>query len=124
MLMLSLITGCSKPEENNDVSKMNNEKEVVLAAARDLAPGEQDAYYTSSILYVWEPLIGLGDDGKPKAELAEKWSNSGDYKEWTFTIKKGVKFHDGVDLNADSVVKNFERYMNMKTKSSPFIRLI
>ncbi|MCC0732463.1 MULTISPECIES: ABC transporter substrate-binding protein [unclassified Clostridioides] len=120
MLMLSLLTGCSKPEENNDVSKMNNEKEVVLAAARDLAPGEQDAYYTSSILYVWEPLIGLGDDGKPKAELAEKWSNSDDYKEWTFTIKKGVKFHDGVDLNADSVVKNFERYMNMKTKSSPF----
>ncbi|MEG2289044.1 MAG: ABC transporter substrate-binding protein [Clostridium sp.] len=117
-----VLTGCASGSKdgNEGASKLNEENEVVLAAARDLAPGETDAYYTSSILYVWEPLIGLGDDGAPTPELAEKWSNTEDYKEWTFKIKEGVKFHDGVDLNADAVIKNFERYTNMKTKGSPF----
>jgi peptide/nickel transport system substrate-binding protein len=120
VLALSALIGCARKDEGKSLSNLNNEKEVVLGAARDLAPGEQDAYYTSSILYVWEPLIGLDDDGAPKAELAESWSNSQDYKEWIFKIKQGIKFHDGVELNADAVVKNFQRYISMKTKSSPF----
>jgi peptide/nickel transport system substrate-binding protein len=122
IVFATVLTGCSSGSKNGngDVSKLNEEQEVVLAAARDLAPGEKDAYYTSSILYVWEPLVGLGDDGAPIPQLAEKWSNTEDYKEWTFKIKEGIKFHDGVDLNADAVIKNFERYTNMKTKGSPF----
>ena len=41
--------------------------------------------------------------------LAEKWEPSADGKDWTFTLKKGVKFTDGTDFNADAVCKNFER---------------
>lgn len=127
IIFAAVLTGCTtnneggaSPSKGQEANPLNEEKEIVLAAARDLSPGETDAYYTSSILYVWEPLIGLGDDGAPIPQLAEKWTNTEDYKEWTFKIKEGVKFHDGVDLNADAVIKNFERYTNMKTKGSPF----
>ncbi|HCQ89008.1 MAG TPA: ABC transporter substrate-binding protein, partial [Clostridium sp.] len=114
-MVLGTLVGCTTKD-----TSINEDDEIVLAAARDLSPGAKDAYYATSILFVWEPLIGLGDKGNPCAELAEKWTNSEDFKEWTFKIKEGVKFHDGVQLDADAVIKNFDRYMNMKTKGSPF----
>ncbi len=49
--------------------------------------------------------------------LAESWVvNPADQKIWTFTLRKGVKFHDGSEFNADAVVWNFDKLMN---KESP-----
>lgn len=44
--------------------------------------------------------------------LAEKWTVSDDGKTWTFNLRKGVKFHDGTDFNADAVVKNWDYWHN------------
>jgi peptide/nickel transport system substrate-binding protein len=46
--------------------------------------------------------------------LAEKWTVSNDGKEWTFTLRKGVKFHDGTDFNAQAVVFNWDYWRNTK----------
>ena len=43
--------------------------------------------------------------GEYTPRLAEKWSASPDYKEWTFTLRKGVQFHFGYGpLTARDVV--------------------
>ncbi|HEX7586905.1 MAG TPA: ABC transporter substrate-binding protein, partial [Anaerolineae bacterium] len=58
----------------------------------------------------------LDKDLTLKPELAEKW----DYTDPTtlvFTLRKGVKFHDGTDFNAQAVKINFDRMMNPDTKS-------
>jgi peptide/nickel transport system substrate-binding protein len=46
--------------------------------------------------------------------LAEKWEPGNDGKTWTFTLRKGVKFHDGAALDAAAVCFNFDRWYNMK----------
>ena len=45
--------------------------------------------------------------------LAEKWEQAPDDKKtWIFHLRKGVKFHDGTDFNADAVIWNLERIFN------------
>lgn len=46
--------------------------------------------------------------------LAEKWEITPDGKQITFSLRKGVKFHDGSDFNAEAVCFNFDRWFNMK----------
>jgi peptide/nickel transport system substrate-binding protein len=50
--------------------------------------------------------------------LATKWESSPDGKEWTFTLRQGVKFHDGTDLNAEAVCFNFNRWFNLPTAAA------
>ena len=54
-----LLGGCgvqqTASEQEKNITAENNA--VVLAAGRNLAPGEKDGYYCSKILGVWEPLI-------------------------------------------------------------------
>lgn len=44
--------------------------------------------------------------------LASGWQISDDGKTYTFTLREGVRFHDGTPFNADAVVFNFERMLN------------
>ena len=45
--------------------------------------------------------------------LAEKWEQAADDKKtWIFHLRKGVKFHDGTDFNADAVIWNLDRFFN------------
>jgi peptide/nickel transport system substrate-binding protein len=46
--------------------------------------------------------------------LAEKWSVADGGKTWTFTLRRGVKFHDGTDFDADAVVKNWDYRRNSR----------
>ncbi|NIH86670.1 ABC transporter substrate-binding protein [Amycolatopsis granulosa] len=46
--------------------------------------------------------------------LATAWTPSDGNKTWTFTLRQGVKFHDGTPFNAAAVCFNFDRWYNMK----------
>jgi ABC-type transport system substrate-binding protein len=49
--------------------------------------------------------------------LAEKWvQDKADPTKWIFSLRRGVKFHDGSDFNADAVVWNSERFYNPQSK--------
>jgi len=41
--------------------------------------------------------------GESEPALAEKWEHSDDYKEWTFFLRKDVKWHDGALTTAHDV---------------------
>jgi peptide/nickel transport system substrate-binding protein len=51
--------------------------------------------------------------------LAESWEQAADDKKtWIFHLRKGVKFHDGTDFDADAVIWNLDRFF--KTDSPQF----
>lgn len=56
-------------------------------------------------LYQFEP-----GSTRPIPALAEECIPNENATEWTCRLRKGVKFHDGTDFNADAVVFNFERW--------------
>jgi peptide/nickel transport system substrate-binding protein len=45
--------------------------------------------------------------------LATAWQASDNGKTWTFTLREGVKFHDGTPFDAAAVCANFDRWFNM-----------
>ena len=49
--------------------------------------------------------------------LAESWESSEKAKVWTFKIRKGVKWTDGVELTAQHFIDGWERLLNPKTAS-------
>lgn len=57
--------------------------------------------------------IEVGDDGTSKIvpNLAETWDISPDGLEYTFHLRKGVKFHNGNDLTAEDVAYTFHRML-------------
>ena len=64
---------------------------------------------------VMEGLVGLhaGSISQIDPMLAESLPTvSDDGLTYTFTLRQGVKFHDGTDFNADAVVYNYERWIN------------
>jgi peptide/nickel transport system substrate-binding protein len=57
-------------------------------------------------------LTRMREDLVVEPDLAESWSPSADLKEWTFKLRRDVKFHDGQSLVADDVVAFFKRLLD------------
>lgn len=60
--------------------------------------------------------IKVADDGTSSIQpcLAEKWDISSDGMEYTFYLRKGVKFHNGEELKAGDVKYTFERMLTVE----------
>lgn len=61
---------------------------------------------------IFETLFVYDENLEVQPGLAESHKVSDDGLTWTITLKKGIKFQDGTDFNADAVVFNFDRWMD------------
>ena len=61
---------------------------------------------------LYEPLIGVDVDtgGYTPDRLATEWTLSADGMDWTFKLREGVPFHNGVEFTAKDVVRTWEVY--------------
>ncbi|MBT53723.1 MAG: ABC transporter substrate-binding protein [Mameliella sp.] len=85
-----------------------------IAEPKALDPAAVTAVNDFRILMnVYDGLVRY-KDGTLEVEpaLATDWTISEDGTEYTFTLRDGVKFHDGSDFNAEAVKFNFERMLN------------
>jgi peptide/nickel transport system substrate-binding protein len=67
---------------------------------------------------VLEGLVKIDRNGKIAPALVRDFKISKDGKEYTFILKKGVKFHDGKPFDAEDVKFTFERLMDPKTATA------
>ncbi len=83
------------------------------ADPRGLDPAMVDDGESSKVIVnIYEGLLKYAKDStKLEACLAETWKVSDDGLTYTFNLRKGVKFQDGTDFNAEAVKVNIERQM-------------
>lgn len=79
---------------------------------------------TPIVMNIYQGLVefptGEMNGDKVVAGLAEKWSTSPDAKQWTFELRKGVKWHKGLgDFTSADVKYSIERVLDEKF-GSPF----
>src|ERR1700732_2689411 len=69
-------------------------------------------FQVAEFLCVTEPDLTL------KPVLAESWSHNSDGSVWTFRLRRGVKFHNGVEMRAEDVVASFDRLSDPREVSN------
>ncbi|MBI4296565.1 MAG: ABC transporter substrate-binding protein [Chloroflexi bacterium] len=58
---------------------------------------------------LYDTFLRIDENGELQPNLISDWKLGTDMKSLTLTVRKGVKFHDGTDLNAASVKWNIEQ---------------
>lgn len=90
----------------------------MIADILKLDPHRQTGNPTNQVLsLVTESLLELSEKGDIAPGLAESWKASPDAREWTFTLRKGVMFHNGRELVAEDVKKSYDHIGDPKTNS-------
>jgi peptide/nickel transport system substrate-binding protein len=76
-----------------------------------LDPHAQNEGPTHTLAHqIYEPLIIRDMTGAFEAALATDWApKAGDPNVWVFTLRQGVKYHDGADFTAEDVVFSINR---------------
>jgi peptide/nickel transport system substrate-binding protein len=89
---------------------------LVRRGAESLDPASNAEFqYANYLLY--DRLVMLDDNGKPQPELATKWVANEDATKWTFTLREGVKFHDGSSFDSADVAYTFAHILDPATES-------
>jgi peptide/nickel transport system substrate-binding protein len=72
--------------------------------------------YTGRFVFaaMCDKLVDIAPDLSIVPQLAQSWQLSDDKKAVTFTLRRGVKFHDGTEFDAEAVKFNIERMLTMK----------
>ena len=80
-------------------------------------PRITDIYGRSVAEQIFDGLVTFDQTLAIVPALAHHWRASRDGLTWTFTLRKGVKFHHGREVTADDVVFSFTRHTNSHSPS-------
>ena len=116
-IFLTLCIGHVRPAHS--ASEPGTVTIVLETEPPNLDPGDTEQKGTGQVLMknVVEPLVEVNpNDGKILPRLATSWKQI-DRNTWQFFLRKGVKFHDGKDFNAEAVIFSIKRIYNKKIDS-------
>ncbi|MFC0217760.1 ABC transporter substrate-binding protein [Pseudochelatococcus lubricantis] len=83
---------------------------VMHSDLRVLDPVITTAHITRDHAYmIYDVLIAVDENFKPQPQMAD-WQVSGDGKVYTFTLRDGLKFHDGAPVTAADAVASLQRW--------------
>ncbi|WP_298380905.1 ABC transporter substrate-binding protein [Azospirillum sp.] len=103
-----------------------------LAIGAISAPNSLDPHFYQSptnnqtLRQIFDPLLTEDADGRLRPLLAQSWRALDDLT-WEFTLRPGVRFHDGTPLTPDDVAFTIERVPNVLNSPgsfAPYVRNI
>ncbi len=77
-----------------------------------------DIYSRSVSQQIFDGLVQFDQTLTVTPALARHWKASRDGLVWTFTLRRGVKFHHGREVTADDVIYSLTRLVDSKTRSA------
>lgn len=98
------------------------DRDAVLNIAYGNRPGTLDPYLTTNNATsdvdrnIFEELFVINDKFQPVPELVESYRVSPDSLTYTFSLRKGLVFHNGQPLTADDVVASMNRWLAVSTQ--------
>ncbi|MDP0493770.1 MAG: ABC transporter substrate-binding protein [Fusobacterium sp. JB021] len=115
LFMSLFLLGACGSEKGNENKPINSNK-VVVRITQDpdfLDPHKAVAAATGEILFnVFEGLIKIDANGDLYPALAESYKVSNDHLTYTFKIRKGVQFQNGIELTPELVKKSYDRFLD------------
>lgn len=111
LFVTALLIGCKSSSISSDFPK----KITVMQSSVSLGDPHicsDSANRLSLIFTVYEALVKLDSEGNYQPALAESWSVAEDARTWTFSLRSGVKFHNGDVLDAEDVVATLGRVLD------------
>ncbi|MDO8673615.1 MAG: ABC transporter substrate-binding protein, partial [Dehalococcoidia bacterium] len=117
LMVVPMLLSCTAATTTPSTSEVSTKPYGTLNIAVNFRGGTLDpAINTPNVLQtlslgIFDSLVELTPDAKPRPGIAERWEISADGKAHTFFIRKGVKFHDGTDLTGADVKFSLDRIL-------------
>ena len=95
---------------------------IPQADLRSIDPIWTTAYVTRNFGYlVFDTLFALDKDFKPQPQMVDRWTASDDKLTYSFTLRDGLKWHDGQPVRAADCVASIERWGKRDTLGQKLI---
>ena len=102
ILCLCLMTlACLQCRRRSDRASAHESKITLLCMYDTEQSVFRDGQGTHFLMFI--PLVDRDEEGQPQPRLLERWEHSKDYTEWTFYLRKDVRWHDGKPVTAHDV---------------------
>jgi peptide/nickel transport system substrate-binding protein len=112
----ALLAACGANTQTETTSSGPGKKQALTIGLEGIGKQTPDPHLARSSGGGYVVLWGVGENlarrdlgGKLVPSLAEKWELSSDGLSWTFTLRSGVKMHDGSTFTAEDVKTAVER---------------
>lgn len=136
LTFIAAVSGCAAPDNSSGKPAASTEKKqqggiirIAIGSEPDsLDPWLSAASDTQAIMdNVFEGLLGFNEEGQLIPALAEKYEISSDGLKYTFTLRKGVKFHNGSPMTAADVKYSYDKFAGQggeKATAAKFSKLL
>ena len=109
LLFMTLVAGTAYAQSTLRVVPLNELK--------ILDPVWTTAYATRDHAFlVYDTLLGTDEKFAPKPQMADSWTVTDDQLTWTFVLREGLKWSNGIPVTADDCVASIRRWAARDTQ--------